>query len=278
MLDLARRLGVVFEGDRYVASGGSTTTLVSSVLTQSDDYWNGGTLFITYDAGGQGAAPQNQSREITDFTASNDTVTVSTAFTASVANGDKFAITKDEYPRHVMLRAINSALQWWGDIVLTDDSSITTAADTLEYSLPSAAVDDLRKVAVATRSSSPYDYEPFPYWSVDKGTGKLVFRVMPPSDRKVRLVYLAPHSGVTDDASQISSQVSLPALLHYALAECYWWRIQTVGRDDRKWVDFYNQCLQLADKYKREFPRSTPGKDPSYHFEVGPGIGRVRIG
>ena len=268
MLQLARRLGIAREGDSYVASGGSTTTLVCSTLTENDDYWNGGTLFITYDAGGAGAPPQNQSREITDFVASTDTVTVGTAFTASVGAGDKFVITKNDYPRYILLQAINAALQWWGDIAHTDDTSLDTAANTLEYSLPAAAVDDLRQVYIAMRANAPLDFAPFPYWRVDKGNGKLVFRVQPDSGRDIRLVYVAPHSSIASDSDMISPQVSLPALYEYALSYAYFWRIQTVGRDDRKWVDFYNQCLSLANNYKREFPRTLPARDPSYIYSA----------
>ena len=268
MLELARRMGGVYEGDLYKVTGtSSTTTLVSTTLTQVDDYWNGGTLFITYDAGGAGAAPQNESREITDFTASTDTVTTTTAFTVAPATGDKFGITKNDYPRHVLMRALNSALRWWGDIAYYDDTTLDTAASTLEYSLPAAAVKDLRNVMIANSTSSPYDFHPFPYWYVNRGSGKLVFRVQPAYTYNIRLIYMAPHAAVDSDDDAISTHVYIEALYAYAMAELYMWKVQTTGHDDRKWIDLYNQYLQLAEKYKRENPVPSPSKDPTYIYE-----------
>jgi hypothetical protein len=264
MLELARRMGATYEGDLYKStSEGTTTTLISTTLTQVDDYWNGGTLFV------KSGTLANISREITDFTASSDTVTVTTAFhaTTKMPTASQFAITKNDYPRHVLMRALNSALRWWGDIAYYDDTTLDTAASTLEYSLPAAAVRDLRNVMIANSTSSPYDFHPFPYWYVNRGSGKLVFRVQPAYTYNIRLIYMAPHAAVDSDDDAISTHIHIEALYAYAMAELYMWKVQTTGHDDRKWIDLYNQYLQLAEKYKRENPVPSPSKDPTYMYE-----------
>jgi len=78
--DVASHVGALVEG---VATGGSTTTIIDTVVrTEPDDYWNGGDALIIYDAGGAGAAPQGEIKRITDFVSSTSTITAGT-FTAA---------------------------------------------------------------------------------------------------------------------------------------------------------------------------------------------------
>lgn len=60
------------------ADSGSTTTLVDNALTQADDYWNGGYLVVT------GGTNYGEVRQISDFDAATDTVTVSSAFPKAI--------------------------------------------------------------------------------------------------------------------------------------------------------------------------------------------------
>ena len=265
MLELARRLGATFEGDLYRAtSEGTDTSLISTTLDQADGYWNGGILFI------KSGVFAGMSREVTGFTGTTHKVEVAREFDPStrVPNGSEFAITKGDYPHHAFVRALNAALRWWGDILYYDDTALDTAPSTLEYSLPPAAVNDLRNVMIATSGSWPYNFQPFPYWYVNKGSGKLVFRVQPRQPYDVGLIYVAPHGAIGQDADQIDAQVHLEALYQYAMAELYLWKVQSTGHDDRKFIDFYNQALQLAEKYKHENRRPLPGKDPSYAYDA----------
>jgi len=260
MLELARRLGATYEGDLYKStSEGTTTTLISTTLIQTDK-WIGGTLFI------KSGPLAGISREIVNFTPGNGTVTVATGFHAStnMPAGSEFAIAKSDYPRHAFLRAINAALRWWGDIVYSQDITPEGQEPPLEHNLPAQAVHGLRQVLVATGPSTPRNYQPFPYWHVNKGSGKLVFRLSPGSSYHLRLLFAAPHAAVGSDEDSIDPQVHLESLYQYALAELYLWKMQSTGHDDRKFVDFYNQALQLADRYRRDNRRPLPGKDPTY--------------
>ena len=67
-------------------SAGTTTTLVSTALTEIEDFWKGG--YVTIVAGpGYG-----ETRFISGFTASSDTVTVSSAFPIASSTATKFRI------------------------------------------------------------------------------------------------------------------------------------------------------------------------------------------
>ncbi len=69
------------------ADSGSTTTLVDDALTQADDYWNGG--YITFTSGKN----YGETRQVTDFTASSDTVTFSPALPYAVDSTSKYRLT-----------------------------------------------------------------------------------------------------------------------------------------------------------------------------------------
>lgn len=78
------------------ADSGSTTTLVDSARTEADDYWNGWTLEIVSTT--DGGAPQGESKTVTDFVASTDTITVSSAFSAAIDAGDVYRLYKSISP------------------------------------------------------------------------------------------------------------------------------------------------------------------------------------
>lgn len=264
MLELAQRLGMTYQGNNWIATDGSSSTLVDADLDGGS--WTGGTVFIITDAGGEGAVPENESREVKSFDDGTDTVTVYPAWSAAVGIGDVYAITKNVYPRWVLLRSLNAALRWWDDIIHHDDTTLDTAADTLEYSLPTAAVSDLYQVRIASNDSSPYDFRPFPYWSVNEADGKLVFRVQPDYVRDIRLIYMAPHAALTGDSSTIDAQVNLESIYLFALFECYMWILQKVGHDDQTVRDMANMSLQRAEQEKARHPKKIPPRDPSLPY------------
>lgn len=68
-------------------STGTTTTAISTTLTQADDYWNGGIIIFT----GQTAILGN-TRPILDFVASTDTVSWTNALLAATTTSDTFWI------------------------------------------------------------------------------------------------------------------------------------------------------------------------------------------
>lgn len=258
LLDIGRRLGEVKEGDAYVASGGSTTTLISAVLTDADDTWNNGTLFITHDAGGAGAAPENQSREIKDFTASSDTVEVRTAFTAATAVGDKFAIMKRRVSRADMISALNAAVRWYGPTP-QEDETLTTEAETREYDIPAGVPPDkIYSVEIATQSASEYDYVPVSYNQRELEAGKLVLDTYPAYPYKLRLRFTAFPAEVDDDADTLSEFYFRDALVEYAIGTIMERRVQRAANPSQSDQSKMNYAFQKAESLKRAHPLPTP--------------------
>lgn len=88
---LAAVLGEDIAGASGTADSGSSTTLVDDALTQDDDYWNG--MILTIVAG----TNIGESRNITDFVAATDTITVSPAFSAAIDATSQYVISAVSY-------------------------------------------------------------------------------------------------------------------------------------------------------------------------------------
>lgn len=125
---------------------GSQTTIVDAARTESDNEWNNAWVRIDTDAGGESAAPEDEERRITGFTASSDSIAVFPAFTASPAIGDTYSIREvfsyDQYKRAVN-HAIRMAHEWWPDITVTTYVATSTVgghivicSEQLDYALP----------------------------------------------------------------------------------------------------------------------------------------------
>lgn len=67
-------------------SSGSSTTLVDTARTEANDYWNGKSVTIL------SGACAGETRTVLDFDSATDTVTVSSAFSATIASGVSYKI------------------------------------------------------------------------------------------------------------------------------------------------------------------------------------------
>jgi|SRR5688572_16668772 len=256
-LDLARLLNSVQEG---VATGGSTTTIVDTVeRVEDDDYWNGGTAWITYDAGGLGAAPQGEYSFISDFTASSDTVTLRSTLTAAVAANDRYAISNVRYPLHLLIQKINEA---FGVIEKTDTSTVVIAAEQTEYSLP-ADVLELKEVYIgATDDTDDNRWEKIYDWYTQKsatGTAnKIVFMRQHATDSAVKLVSLAYHSTLRASSDKLDDTIHWKKIVYNAAVACLLWRKAKVGDSDLSVNDLLNIYQPMAAAMNSEFAQQLP--------------------
>lgn len=116
-----------YQVDITTTSDGSTTTFISTSLTQSDDHWNGGRSTITgIDTASAAREAIYQTRKVSDFVASTDTVTVSAAYGAAIVTGctvhlcvatgllSTDNLSTDIYARSVSRLALNKAARFAG--------------------------------------------------------------------------------------------------------------------------------------------------------------------
>lgn len=166
---IARRLG---RFEVVTASGGTTLTATStSDLYHADDFWNGYTLYVQSDAAGTGAAPQGETRVVTDYDQATQTLTVGLAFTAAIAASDILEVHPSHYSitelGNLMSDAIMAAGNYWYQEVW-DEHSLDAAAGTFRYSLPAGGCK-LRGVYV--RRGSNQRWVPYHHWEVKRMRG-----------------------------------------------------------------------------------------------------------
>ena len=81
--------GATFDFSGF-ADSGTTLTLVDSELSQTDDYWNDYKLRMLTGSN------TGEEQTVSDFVASNDTITLSSSFSNAVASGDKYVLLHED--------------------------------------------------------------------------------------------------------------------------------------------------------------------------------------
>lgn len=266
---LAKELNIVREG---IATGGSTAAIADTTnRTEADDYWNGGTAWIVKDAGGAGAAPEGQFAKVTDFTNTSGSLAfAASSFTAAVAAGDKYAVGKKRYPIDIMIQKINDALA--ENIKIPQvDTSLTTAADQTEYTLPKVAQRKLLQVFVQTVDDDSDDnaWQKVTNWEVatsDTGTADtLIFRQQYDAGYKIKLVYLAPHPELHVYSDKLNEKIKMQSVVYNATARCLRWYNSKLGGGDQALLDDIAKYESLALKKEQEAPPTVlPKRSPRY--------------
>ena|SRR3990172_3535339 len=260
--ELARALGVVNEG---VATGGTTTTIIDTVeRTEADDFFNGGTAWILYDAAGAGAAPQGEYSFVTDTTLSTNTLTLRSTLTAAVASGDRYAVARVKYPLQLLIQKINEALSAI-PIEKDDITTITIAADQTEYSLP-ADVWKLKKVYLQTNTDDTNDnrFDEIFDWEVQKsatGTAnKLILKRQFSTDVILKLAYLTNHQTLRVATDKLDDTIHINRVIYNAAVGCLIWRKAKVGESDSSVNELLNYYQGLANQMNAEFAVEYPRK------------------
>lgn len=258
---VARAVGVVSEG---TATGGSTTTVADTVeRLETDDIWNGGTAWILYDAGGAGAAPQGEMSVISDFANTGGVVTLRSTLTAAVAAGDRYAVARKRYPLQLIIQKVNEALQKIGPIEITDISTITTASQQTEYTLPSNVLE-LREVYIQTKLNDTNDYEwnKIDGWQIQKAaTGSANLLLLPQfaAGYLIKLVYVGYHATLVSATDKLDDSIHIDRVIYNAAAGCLFWRKLKVGESDPSINDSLNYMQSIAREMDALHPiRQTP--------------------
>lgn len=254
------------------ATSGSTTTAADTKLVDvlgdgnADDAYNGGTLIVVRDAGGAGAAPEGEFSRISDYTASTFLFTLDSTLTAEIGAGDTFMFAVQDYPLATMIEIVNDALSYLGDLPLPD-TSITTAANQTEYTLPVAVKrDELLFVEIQGQTTDANDNQWIPirnYRTVPAAPGSAGTLIIPQyaEGYTVRLTYMGRHPPVSTYADPISEYIhpdlAVACVTAHALA---WINVQQgateerIQRENKAWNDL-DRALVLHPIYAPRPPR-----------------------
>lgn len=192
MLETARCLQSLRSG---TATGGSTTTLINTAMSEPDDWFNGGVLFLP---------GTKVTTTPTDWVSSTNTLTFPALATAITA-GTAYSLCGSRWSREMLVQAVNTALTEMG--IPTTTSVITSVQDQSEYTLTN--IENIKRVEIAQNDAEPYDYAPHFSWrEVD---GELVFLSKLPgeSGKNIRLWHNNGFSNVTADAALMPDGVHI---------------------------------------------------------------------
>lgn len=256
-----RRLGNLEE---TIATGGSTSTAIDTKLTDkyADDDLIDGTLFVTYDAGGSSAAPENELALITGYTAATNTISCGTsAFTVAVAAGDRIGIARPIYPLYTMISLANDALTGLGDISLVDIST-TTVSDKAEYDW---SVAWKRKppfrIDIQTRTDAPTldnDWAEIFGWYVVPATantaGKIIFPNSLDASKLLRIWYVDKHPTLTAYNSYLSETIQPELAICMLVNRALEWQVTRTSGSDEFLKQRWNDAKDALDEARRRWP------------------------
>jgi hypothetical protein len=265
-LDLARLITDVIENTASANSGAGVTktSLTDTNIPRSipgADYFNQGCLWLINQVTGTGN--EGDTVVVTDWV--NTTSTFSFAsLTNSVMSGDSYAATTGDWPRDVLRRAINMALQEIGNID-RQDTSLTTVADQQQYTLPTAStssnaddVHGIKKMEIAASTTSPYDYYRYDRSRWYELGAYLFFRpgYEPGSTGyKIRLTYNIKADELTTDAATLPD-IYHPDLVKWTAAvHALRWQHQRKGEDDKVVMRLLQEAMaQKEIMWRRYIP------------------------
>jgi hypothetical protein len=265
---VARELGIREES--VATANGSTTSLVDTTREEDADFYNGGSIWITRDFGGAGAAPEGEYGIISDWVQTTGTFTLRSALSVATGSGDRYAVTPKRFPLHILIQMVNNALLDLGKIPYVDITSITTNASDTEYSLPLAASEDLRQVLLQTQTDNTADHawEVLPGYDIEvtaTGTGdKVIFPYGLPSGRILKLVYVAEHPRLSEYDDKLSEYIPDKRVVYPATLNCLHWYIKHMRGSDSE----FNAHIERLERQivQNRAPISYPPKRGNYLY------------
>lgn len=242
-------------GKTYPITGGSTTTAVigrfaNEETPPEDDFCLNWTLIVDE---ADGAAPEGQFQNISDYAAGTYTITVDTAFTAALASGDSVLLCRPTVSLSDMIAALNTALTELDPVPLVD-TSITFASETNSYSLPANMVDVLSVEWIEsgeTKRNILTGYRIIPHATI---ASQLVLYTDTPPDGTAYITYRGAHASVGVYSDTISPTIPLQLIVAQT-AHC---ALRNVSQQSPLYAEKYNTVvgeLNAARQVKRQRTR-----------------------
>ena len=153
-----------------------------------------------------------------------------------------------------MIGLVNRALLRMGPVPL-EDTSLTTAASTTEYTLPAAVRGTLRRVYMDLYSAG-VDSRPqeLTDWVHPTGT-TLRFRTQPATGNTLTLVYMAPHPALDLYGDTLSNYVPLRRII----AETAFVALRIRAREGGAVEGAFNDAADEVKLARKQFPIYDPG-------------------
>lgn len=275
--NILTELGQVAPLDIFDATGGSATTFVNSNFANYDnppeqDVYKNYLAIVVRDSAGAGASPEGKWSVVSAYADDTWTGTIATV-TDAIASGDTIMLAKqDKFPLPQIIRSINRGLEFLGDLPANADTTLTTAANQTEYSIPVAAKRGLKQIWIQGRTNDANDNQ---WYEVHDrrndpavgGTANLVYIPQYPSGRTIRLIYDGAHPVISAYSDAISEYVHPKVATCSAILKLLEWYNR---RDENQ--DAQSYFLWLENQYRTiylplalaENPIKRPHRSPKY--------------
>lgn len=208
---VAKEISEVLTG---TATAGATTSITDTVnLTQSNGYWDKGTVWIkSGDHAGKTAIVTGFSLNKLTFSAFGTTVGTC-----------RYSVARAIFPYHVLMQSVNNALD---EIRVTEsDNSLEGDGETLEFSLP-AGVAKVFEVEILQAGYSPAYPYPSHHWRERGGKIKFDYGYVPGDGDTLVLYYKAHHDELTTYSDTIHEDVDEEWLKWKACEHALYWGIK----------------------------------------------------
>lgn len=253
-LRVGRELDIVKEGWATGGAAGPPKTVIdTNYRDEADDYWNDGTVWLTYDQGGSSAAPEGEFGTIASFADTGNVITMNAApepvFSATIVSGDGYAIGKKKYPLSILIQKVNEALQDLGSVLPRATVALTATSMENEYAVPTTPSGvnlwDLRYVWLQrlqdVETSVDEPWTPLKNWYIQTSeAGAPTTLVIPynlPKDYKIWAAYCTPHPEIRTATTQLSETVPVEMVVYSATAKCLRWHRQRTRSNSRALLD-----------------------------------------
>jgi len=265
---IARNFGALYATG--TATSGSTTTIVDTSnlpALAANNALNNGYAYVKTDAGGAHAAPEGQTRLISNFVQSTGSITVGTAFSAAVGAGDTYVVCTG-LPKVTLADAaaqcLRDAFPSFHQKYIDDTTEIVT--DTYTYDIPTT-IDVLDEVWIQGDADASF-YNPVRMWrrSVSgAGTRQVVLDKEQEysTEYVLRLVGRGPLDVPANDYTAIAMQAEyeqgLLAYIGYrGAALCHRWIAMRDGKNLR-------EHLTMADLLEKDALKALRKGMPAVH-------------
>jgi len=259
--DLREEIAKVFQWREGTATGGSSTTVVdTSLLLFANDYWNGSHVLVL---SADGAAPDGESRMVTDYVASTYTLNVLPSFSSNVEAGDTYQLYQNVTPDEINLAIARSCR---GMEVAT---SLTPSTTQLDYQLTSAYGLQRKQQMTGVFVRAQNNLKTMPtrvfYWNLEDAEGLLTLRMptlLTASD-SFWITYTLDENSILSD----TAEVNLPASLIRARVMVYCLEM-VMARQGGPGLERWGQITSYwRDKLKSETSVFQPSADKVVNYD-----------
>lgn len=262
----------------FTVTGGSTTTAIDTTRgdldSPPDADRNKNDYLVVVEA--DGAVPEGEWSRITDYNDSTYTYTFA-ALTAALAAGDSVMILKQSlFKLFDVVRAINNAFEYIGDIPYID-TSLTTGANQTEYAYPVTLKRNPPFAVLIQTFTDDADDNQYAFisgWRYEPALGGSTGLLITPQlaeGRKLKLLVNTIHPELTTYSSKLYEGLNRKLVVEAAIANLLMRANSSKRGKDEFWTARETDARREVERLKKELkPWRMKGKR---YAEYGRGSG-----